>query len=581
MHFLLYPLRVTATLFLLSNIALAKLHTHDESFFPDYILRATAQNITIDCATRYSVVFNGTTPGPPVYLEEGQTTWIRVFNDMADLNLTTHWHGLSQRAAPFSDGTPQVSQFPIGPGHYFDYEVHPESGDAGTYFYHSHVGFQLITASGPLIVKDCGNLPYAYDDDIILSLGDYYNNTDTNIETGLLADPFVWSGETHALLVNGQSGTSGFDNATDASCAPCTIHVDPEKTYRIRFIGMTAISLITLGIESHSNLSIVEADGADTKPFDVDHMQIHPGARFSILLQTKTLAELQADNKSSYWIKYENRDRPANISGYALLSYNSPDTPTSKPAALPSTAPLTLPQSINGWLEYALTPLTLSASDSFPALSAVTRTVTITVKQVPGNPTNVSAGTLEWGQDGDIWQTSRVHNPYLVSIYENGQTAIPNYTAALSNYGWDPATLAFPALLGEVLDIVWLNDNGASGGWDIHPFHAHGGHYWDLGSGNGTYNATENEAQYFSNGFVPVKRDTTMLYRYASSGVPNTASGWRAWRIKVQDPGAWMMHCHILAHMIMGKLSKSLHSSIQECSTANGACRHADCVGIW
>ena len=45
-----------------------------------------------------------------------------------------------------------------------------------------------------------------------------------------------------------------------------------------------------------------------------------------------------------------------------------------------------------------------------------------------------------------------------------------------------------------------------------------------------------------------------MLYRYASAGVQNTTAGWRAWRIKVRYPGAYMLHCHILQHMIMGKL---------------------------
>jgi L-ascorbate oxidase len=94
------------------------------------------------------------------------------------------------------------------------------------------------------------------------------------------------------------------------------------------------------------------------------------------------------------------------------------------------------------------------------------------------------------------------------------------------------------------------SNNLPTGGFDIHPFHAHGGHYWDLGSGNGTYNAAENEKKLA--GYNPVKRDTTMLYRYATSGVLNTTAGWRAWRIKVDDTGIWMMHCHILQHMIMG-----------------------------
>jgi L-ascorbate oxidase len=28
--------------------------------------------------------------------------------------------------------------------------------------------------------------------------------------------------------------------------------------------------------------------------------------------------------------------------------------------------------------------------------------------------------------------------------------------------------------------------------------------------------------------------------------------GWRAWRLRVTQPGVWMIHCHILQHMVMG-----------------------------
>ena len=86
---------------------------------------------------------------------------------------------------------------------FFDYEVHPEVGDAGTYFYHSHVGFQAVSNYGALIVEDCGRPSYEYDEDIVIQLADYYNKTDLEVEEGLLASPFVWSGETKALLLNG------------------------------------------------------------------------------------------------------------------------------------------------------------------------------------------------------------------------------------------------------------------------------------------------------------------------------------------------------------------------------------------
>ncbi len=70
---------------------------------------------------------------------------------------------------------------------------------------------------------------------------------------------------------------------------------------------------------------------------------------------------------------------------------------------------------------------------------------------------------------------------------------------------------------------------------------------------NGTYNATANEAK-FEN-YTPARRDTTLLYRYAVSGEVEHTAGWRAWRIRVteDDVGAWMLHCHALQHMIMGR----------------------------
>lgn len=118
--------------------------------------------------------------------------------------------------------------------------------------------------------------------------------------------------------------------------------------------------------------------------------------------------------------------------------------------------------------------------------------------------------------------------------------------------GFDPETKAFPAKVGEVLDIVWENNNGPTGGWDFHPMHVHGYHVYDLGSGNGTYDAQKNE-EHFKN-FTPVLRDTTNLYRYAVKGVSHNTAGWRAWRIRITEDniGAWMMHCHVAQHQVMG-----------------------------
>ena len=180
-----------------------------------------------------------------------------------------------------------------------------------------------------------------------------------------------------------------------------------------------------------------------------------------------------------------------------------------------------------------------------PTSSEVTRKVTITVHQSVNGPTI-------WLQNLYPWTENTPLEPYLVSLYKNDGTEFPSLTRALENNGLDPITKAFPASLNEVLEIIIQNTGADSGGLDTHPFHAHGAHYWDLGSGNGTYNSTANEEKWASIEGGPVLRDTTILYKYAAKTGNGTAMGWRAWRLRVSEPGVWMVHCHILQHMIMG-----------------------------
>lgn len=51
---------------------------------------------------------------------------------------TMHWHGQHNRATPYMDGVPYVTQCPILPGAKFRYQFVAEN--AGTHFWHSHSG---------------------------------------------------------------------------------------------------------------------------------------------------------------------------------------------------------------------------------------------------------------------------------------------------------------------------------------------------------------------------------------------------------------------------------------------------------
>lgn len=72
---------------LLFSRAAAK-QKHDETFAPDAILRVTAQEINIGGIQRLTTLVNDSIPGPELRIPEGEVTWIRVYNDMSDQNLT-------------------------------------------------------------------------------------------------------------------------------------------------------------------------------------------------------------------------------------------------------------------------------------------------------------------------------------------------------------------------------------------------------------------------------------------------------------------------------------------------------------
>ncbi|KAI0534387.1 Cupredoxin [Xylaria digitata] len=546
---------------LATSISALQVRVHDDTFTPDVVLSVTRQNVFIAGIERYSTLVNDSTPAPELRVPEGQVVWIRVHNDMDDANVTMHWHGLTQAAYPFSDGTPLASQWPIPPHHFFDYELRTGNGTAGTYFYHAHVGFEAITATGPLIVESAEPPPYEYDDERIVFLQELYNQTDTEVEDGLLSAPLRWPGEPKCWLINGK-GISNYGIVDPSSATLDIINVEPSKTYRFRYVAGTSLVYASFGFENHTDLKVIEADSHYTKPYPVEFLQMGSGQRFSTLFETKTCDELNSLGKLDYYLQIESRDRASVVTNYAILRYDgsscnpalSGDNIHVSTDSNPPTAPITLPPTVNGYLDYVLEPL---EPNDFPTAVEVTRRVIINVQQIVDMWYYWKDNNVTWTEDAS---DPRMHvtpsKPYLVALYLNESSYLPNYNAAVMNDGLDPKTKTYPAKLGEVLEIVLQNvgtrtyDGSAGGGLDTHPWHMHGRHYYDIGAGEGPYDPQVAEERL--KGTTPIQRDTTMLYRYNATTGVDEVRAWRAWRVRVENAGVWMAHCHILQHMISG-----------------------------
>ncbi len=117
-----------------------------------------------------AITVNGGIPGPTLRFREGDTARIRVHNRMTKEETSVHWHGIVLPVA--QDGVPHVTTPPILPGgtHIFEFKL-PHSG---TYWYHSHTHLQEQEGVyGSIVVAPAGGEPVKADRDHVVVLSDW------------------------------------------------------------------------------------------------------------------------------------------------------------------------------------------------------------------------------------------------------------------------------------------------------------------------------------------------------------------------------------------------------------------------
>jgi FtsP/CotA-like multicopper oxidase with cupredoxin domain len=151
------------------------------------------------------LAYNGSIPGPTLYVDQGSEITVDAMND-GDVDATVHWHGL--RLENRYDGVPEETQAPIGRGESFRYRV--QFPDPGLYWYHPHIRedfAQDMGLSGAIVVRpsDPSYWP-PVDRELTITLDDVL------IEDGQMA-PFRRSGPTftamgrfgNVMLTNGET----------------------------------------------------------------------------------------------------------------------------------------------------------------------------------------------------------------------------------------------------------------------------------------------------------------------------------------------------------------------------------------
>jgi CopA family copper-resistance protein len=258
-----------------------------------------------------ATTINGSLPAPTLRWREGDTVTIRVTNRLRE-STSIHWHGI---ILPYQmDGVPGISFGGIAPGETFTYRF--KVSQSGTYWYHSHSGFQEQTGMyGAIIIDPAGPETIRAERDHVVLLtdwtdedpmrvfmklktqGDYYNyHQPTAVDffrdasregvSVALDKRKMWnqmrmsptdlsdlSAQTLTYLAN---GTTPAGNWTGL--------FRPGERVRLRFINGAGNTFYDVRIPG-LKLKVVHVDGVDVEPVTVDEFRFGPGETCDVLVE--------------------------------------------------------------------------------------------------------------------------------------------------------------------------------------------------------------------------------------------------------------------------------------------------------
>ena len=298
----------------------------------DFELRIGETRVDFTGKQRIAYTVNGSLPAPTLRWREGDTVTLRVFNDLTNRDASIHWHGILLPAN--MDGVPGLSFHGIKPGESYTYRFQVKQN--GTYWYHSHSGFdEQLGLYGALIIDPHHGRPVEFDREhtILLSdwsdedpdwifarlkkqadyfnvrkrtIGDFFRDVKQQGFSQALSDRRMWgqmrmnptdladvTGYTYTYLMNGITPAGNWTGLFKSG-----------ERVRLRLINGSAQSYFDVRIPG-LKLTVVAADGQYVKPVEVDELRIATAETYDVIVEPS--------GETAYTIFAQSMDR----SGYA------------------------------------------------------------------------------------------------------------------------------------------------------------------------------------------------------------------------------------------------------------------------
>ncbi|WP_445677511.1 copper resistance system multicopper oxidase [Pseudomonas putida] len=283
--------------------------------------------VNITGAKRTAMAINGSVPGPTLRWREGDIVTLRVRNRLKQ-DTSIHWHGIILPAN--MDGVPGLSFHGIAPDGMYEYKFKLHQN--GTYWYHSHSGFQeQVGVYGALVIDAKEPEPFAYDRDYVVMLsdwtdedpahvlsklkkqsdyynfhkrtvGDFVNDVSEMGWSAAMADRKMWaemkmsptdladvSGYTYTYLMNGQAPDGNWTGV-----------FKPGEKIRLRFINGSAMTYFDVRIPG-LKMTVVAADGQYVHPVSVDEFRIAVAETYDVIVEP--------EDEQAYTIFAQSMDR--------------------------------------------------------------------------------------------------------------------------------------------------------------------------------------------------------------------------------------------------------------------------------
>lgn len=559
-----------------STIALATRGTAPVIHGPVVDLVVAESRVNFTGEPRIATTINGSIPAPTLKFREGDEVTIRVTNKLR-VPTSIHWHGI---ILPYQmDGVPGISFSGIAPGETFTYQF--KLGQSGTYWYHSHSGFQEMTGMyGALIIEPSEGEIYPVERDFIVELSDWTDEDPMrafnklkmqsdvyNFNQPTVGDFFtdVASGGLSLALEKRRMWQQMRMNPTDlADLSSATLTYlmngspsdanwsaifNPGERVRLRIINASSNTLFDVRIPGLP-MQVVQADGQNVTPVRVDEFRFGPGETYDVIVEP---------TEDAHTIFAQSMDRTGYVRGTLVVrSGLEANVPAVDPVEQLTMTDMMGDMSLMAGMDHGDSASVHSSHA--PSVAAIDHSG----HSMPQNPLAIPSQQVrhartEYGATVD----ARVDTPRTnlddpgVGLRNNGRRVLTlndlrslepiekstlptreielHLTGNMERYSWSIDGLEFgdstPVYMrkGERVRVILQNDTMMT-----HPMHLHG-----------MWSDIENE-----NGELLSRQHTILVHpaqRISFLATP-------------EDAGQWAWHCHLLFHMDAGMFRKVIVS---------------------